>query len=149
MSLRTGGHMPLLSRRLLSYFPNAIATRDFSFDLLSFLSVATETVYKARGSYRIRQEVGAPCSLPSFCPRRRRLVLALAVTRVVVVSSSRLSLVPLLVLLVTSRPYLEPLPVLPTTVALWSSTLSELSEISVRSLPVSTFDPTGSSCSSI
>jgi len=122
--------MPLLSRRLLSYFPNAISNRDFSFDLLSFLSVATETVYKARGSYQIRQEVGAPCSLPSFSPRlslvssrRRRFVLALAVTRVVVVLSSRLSLVPLLVLLVTSRPYLEPLPVLPTTVALWSSTL--------------------------
>ena len=81
--------------------------------------------------------------------RRRRLVLVLAVTRVVVVLPSRLSLVPLLVLLVASRPYLEPLPVLPTTVALWSSTLSELSKISAGSLSVSTFDPTGSSCLSI
>jgi len=55
--------------------------------------------------------------------RRRRVVLALAVTCVIVVLPSRLSLIPLLVLLVASRPYLEPLPVLPTTVALWSSTL--------------------------
>jgi len=146
--------MPLLSRRLFSYFPNAMANRDFSCSPLSFLSVATETVYKARGSYRIRQEVGAPCSLPNFVlvslvsSRRRRLSSRSCrrPRRHLVVSS--LSLVPLLVLLVASRPYLGPLLVPPTTVALWSSTLSEFSKISERSLSVSTFAPTGSSCSS-
>jgi len=115
-----------------------------------------ETVYKARGSYRIKSRSRSAVLTSQFSSRlslvssrRRRLVLALAVTRVVVVLPSCLSLVPLLVLLVAARPYLEPLPVLPTTVALWSSTLLELSKISARSLSVSTFDHTGSSCSSI
>jgi len=115
-----------------------------------------ETVYKARGSYRIKSRSRSAVLTSQFSPRlslgssrHRRLVLALAVTRVVVVLPSRLSLVPLLVLIVASRPYLEPLPVLPTTVALWSSTPLELSKISVRSLAVSTFDHTGSSCLSI
>jgi len=60
----------------------------------------------------------SPCLSLVSSHHRRRLVLALAVTRVVVVLSSCLSLVPLLVLLVAAHPYLEPLPVLPTTVAL-------------------------------
>jgi len=46
--------MPLLSRRLLSYFPNAIANRDFICDSLLVLSVATGFVYKVRGSYQIK-----------------------------------------------------------------------------------------------
>jgi len=61
--------MSLFSRRVFSYFPTAIANREFSSDPLFVLSVATGFVYKVRGSYRIKQGIRSTVLIPQFSPQ--------------------------------------------------------------------------------